>query len=81
MVGLLALAHERACEAELAVELDRLAEAHSLPDLAVLLGQFTPAQTSAPDVTVRLPALADYDVLLAPDIANACAACAAGARP
>jgi hypothetical protein len=51
-----------------------LADTDSLPDLAVLLGQFTPAQTNAPDVTVRLPSLADYDVLLAPDIPDACAA-------
>jgi hypothetical protein len=78
MVGLLALAHERACEAALATELDRLADTDSLPDLAVLLGQFTPAQTNAPDVTVRLPSLADYDVLLAPEIPDACAA---GGRP
>ncbi len=68
MVGLLALAHDRACEAELAAELDKLIEADVLPDLAPLLRQFGPAQASAVDVTVVLPSPATYDALLAPDM-------------
>jgi len=67
MVGLLALAHERACEAELAAELDLMAEAGTLPDLATLLRRFAPRQDSIPDVTVTLPSAALYDALLLPD--------------
>ena len=67
MVGLLALAHERACEAELAGELDRLAEAGALPDLATLEARFGPAPGRVPEVTVTLPSPALYDTLLAPD--------------
>ena len=67
MVGLLALAHERACEAELADELDRLAEAGAPPDLAALEARFGPAPGRVPEVTVTLPSPAIYDALLAPD--------------
>jgi hypothetical protein len=68
MVGLLALAHDRACEAKLAAELDKLIEANVLPDLAVLLRQFGSTRGSAADVTVVLPSPAIYDALLAPDM-------------
>ena len=86
MVGLLALAHERACEAELATELDRLAEANALPDLATLLRQFSPARGGVADVTVVLPSPAIYDALMAPDAPDAPDAAPrnatpAGARP
>ncbi|HEY2257034.1 MAG TPA: IS21 family transposase [Variovorax sp.] len=83
MVGLLALAHERACEAELAAELDRLIEDGRLPDLATLLCRFGPAQGSIPDVTVVLPSPASYDALLAPDRPDAALpdVMVAGARP
>lgn len=67
MVGLLALAHERACEVELACELDHLIETDMLPDLAALESRFGPAPSSIPDVTVTLPSLALYDALLAAD--------------
>lgn len=63
MVGLLELAHERACEAELAAELERVLAARALPDLAALRERFAPAQAAVPDVTVTLPALASYDAL------------------
>lgn len=63
MVGLLELAHERACEADLAAELERVLAAHALPDLAALRNRFAPAQAAVPDVTVILPALATYDAL------------------
>ena len=69
MVGLLALAHERACEADLAGELDRLIEADALPDLAALERRFAPALARVPDVTVTLPSPALYDALLTPDLA------------
>ena len=42
MVGLLALAHERGCEADLAGELDRLIVANAPPDLATLQTLFAP---------------------------------------
>ena len=63
MVSLLELAHERACEADLAAELERVLAAHALPDLAALHKRFAPAQAAVPDVTVTLPALATYDAL------------------
>ena len=66
MVGLLALAHERACEANLADELDRLIEANALPDLATLQPRFAPDPGCIPDVTVTLPSPALYDALLTP---------------
>jgi hypothetical protein len=56
MVGLLALAHERACEADLACELANLIEANALPDLAAMEARFAPAPGRVPDVTVTLPA-------------------------
>jgi hypothetical protein len=64
MVGLLALAHERACEAELALCLEAELEAGRLPDLVALRARFAPAVAAFPDVTVHLAPLADYDVLL-----------------
>ena len=65
MVGLLALAHERACEAELAATLTAALEAGELPDLAALRARFEPAPASSvPPIAVALPALAVYDALL-----------------
>jgi hypothetical protein len=67
MVGLLALAHERACEADLACELDLLAECGAVPDLAILESRFGPAHGGIPEIIVTLPSPALYDALLAPD--------------
>jgi len=64
MVGLLALAHERTCEAELAVALDADLDAGRLPDLDVLHRHFTPAEVAVPHVTVELADLAAYDALI-----------------
>jgi transposase InsO family protein len=63
-VGLLALAHERACEAELADALEAELDAGRLPDLETLCRQFTPDDATVPDVTVELADLAAYDALL-----------------
>ena len=77
MVGILALAHERACEAELAMALQELALALQelalalqealddgvLPDLAALIERFRPGDVVWPVVVVTLPALALYDQL------------------
>src|SRR5271165_6936711 len=43
MVGLLALAHDRACEAELAAALDAILDAGELPELAALQQRFMPS--------------------------------------
>jgi hypothetical protein len=64
MVGLLALAYDRACEAELAIELEAIAVAGERPDLAQLRQRFTPSTTAVPIVTVTLPAAIAYDALL-----------------
>jgi hypothetical protein len=65
MVGLLALAHERCCEADLAEALAADLAEDRLPDLAVLRARFAPvAPTRAPEVTVTLPPVASYDALL-----------------
>jgi hypothetical protein len=65
MVGLLALAHDRACEAELAAELEAILAADHLPDLAVLQQRFMPSPRTVPTVMVALPAAVAYDALLA----------------
>jgi hypothetical protein len=64
MVGLLALAHDRGVEADLATAIDAGLEAGELPDLAALRHRFTPAATAAPEVLVILPSLAAYDRLI-----------------
>jgi hypothetical protein len=64
MVELLALAHDRACEAELASELQAILAAGDLPDPAVLRQRFMPSGTAVPAVTVTLPAAVAYDALL-----------------
>lgn len=64
MVEILALAHERACEAELAAVLaDDLAAAR-LPDLDALRQRFSPDPAALPEVVVRLAPLTDYDALI-----------------
>ena len=65
MVDLLALAHERACEAELAVCLADDLEAKRLPDIDQLQSRFAPDPQSIPEVHVQLGSLRDYDALLA----------------
>ncbi len=66
MVGLLALAHDRGVEADLAAALDATLEVGELPELAAMLRRFTPTTAAAPDVSVILPPLAAYDRLIAP---------------
>lgn len=64
LVKLLALAHERGCEAELAQCLTQRLHAHQLPDLDDLQQRFAPDPQAMPTVSVRLGSLNDYDVLL-----------------
>ena len=69
MVELLALAHERGCEAELAAVLAEDIAADRLPDTAALRQRFAPSLASLPAVVVHLPPLDAYDTLLAGDAA------------
>jgi hypothetical protein len=63
MVGLLALAHDRACEAELAAIIEADLDAGRLPDLDALDRRFPPDAGSIPDITVELVPLHLYDEL------------------
>ena len=65
MVEILALAYERACEAELAIAIDAELDAGRLPDLAQLRARFLPDDTPVLDVVVELAALGAYDELAA----------------
>jgi hypothetical protein len=63
MVGLLALAHDRACEAELAALIEADLDAGRLPDLDALGRRFPPDAAAIPDITVELVPLHLYDEL------------------
>lgn len=63
MVELLALAHDRACEAELAEALDADVDAGRLPDLAFLRAYFGPDIASVPLIDVKVVPLSVYDEL------------------
>ncbi|MBF0371783.1 MAG: IS21 family transposase [Alphaproteobacteria bacterium] len=65
MVGLLALAHDAACEAGLGAALDEALDRGVLPDLAEMRRRFQPSTAEAPVVTVHMPAADSYDILLA----------------
>lgn len=65
VVGVLAIAHERGCEADLAALIDASLDAGSLPDLADLRARFAPDPEALPQVTVTLTPLSAYDVLTA----------------
>jgi hypothetical protein len=69
MVSLLALAHDRGCEAELAAALtEQLAGSEAMGggviDVAALQARFAPVPATMPDIAVNLPPVASYDVLL-----------------
>lgn len=63
LVGLLALAHEQACERALEDVLQQFLEAGQLPDIKALQARFKPASAPPPTVDVQLPAAAIYDEL------------------
>jgi len=63
MVGILALAHEQACEAELADRLATDLEQGRLPDLTELRAQFVPDARAMPQVMVTFIPLAAYEEL------------------
>ncbi len=62
-VELLALAHDRTCEAELAQMIDADLDAGRLPDLARLRERFGPTPGSVPAIEVKLVPLSSYDEL------------------
>jgi hypothetical protein len=69
MVSLLALAHDRGCEAELAAALTEQMAGPEVAsgvgiDVAALQARFAPAPGKMPDVVVNLPPIASYDLLL-----------------
>ena len=63
MVGLLALAHDRACEAELATYIEADLDAGRLPDLARLRDRFQPKTTAVPEIRIEMPSLDSYNEL------------------
>ena len=63
VVGLLALAHERACEGELAATIDAELDAGKLPDLDALARRFAPDSAAIPDIIVELAPRHLYDEL------------------
>ncbi len=65
MVGLLAPAHERVCEGELAAMITRDLDAGRLPDLDALRASFTPATRDVPHVIIALASLGAYDEIAA----------------
>ena len=65
MVGLLALAHDRACVAELAHAIDADLDAGDLPDLDRLRDRFRPDQAAIPEVAVAFVPLSISDELAA----------------
>src|ERR1700761_1528730 len=68
MVALLALAHDRGCEAELAVALTEQMTGpeagNGVIDVVALQAKFAPVPATMPDIVVSLPPVASYDVLL-----------------
>lgn len=64
MVGLLWLAHSNACEADLALVLERSLDARQLPDLTALQTRFDVAANKVPGIIVVLPNASAYDQLL-----------------
>ncbi len=64
VVELLALAHDRGCEAELAAALSESLEAGEAPNVKVLAGRFAPDPQRLPEVCVRLTSLSVYEDLL-----------------
>ncbi|MCY1212757.1 Integrase core domain protein [compost metagenome] len=63
-VELLALAHDRGCERELAEELARTLDARKLPDLVALRAIFGPDPDQLPTVHVQLASLNSYEALM-----------------
>lgn len=65
MVGLLWLAHDEACEADLARALAATLDEGALPDLKALTARFQRPAPEQQDVRITMPAAASYDALIA----------------
>lgn len=63
-VELLALAHDRGCERELAERLGALLDADQLPDIVALRTAFAPDPARLPSVNVQLASLQGYEALI-----------------
>ena len=63
VVGALALAHERGCEADLAAHIAACLDAGIMPDMAELGARFAPQLGALPEVAVALTPLSAYDAL------------------
>ena len=68
MTDLLALAHERGCESELADKLSTALETGQLPDMAALRAHFAPDPAALPNVEVHLVPLNVYEALIGADL-------------
>ena len=75
MVGLLALAHDRGCEAELADAIEAALDVGEMPDLDRLREHFTPDHIAIPEVVVALTPLSAYDELAAVCTPNSVTLC------
>jgi transposase InsO family protein len=64
MTDLLALAHERGCESELADKLSTALETVQLPDMAALRAHFAPDPAALPNVEIHLVPLNVYEALI-----------------
>jgi hypothetical protein len=64
MVELLAMAHERGCESELADQLAACLQDKQLPEIAALRSRFAPDPARLPNVVVQLAPLNAYEELL-----------------
>jgi hypothetical protein len=71
MVNLLALAHERGCEAELGTILADDLAAGRLPDMTALRQRFAPDPATLPEIVVHLTPLIAYEALLGADMGEA----------
>ena len=68
MTDLLALAHERGCESELADKLSTALETGQLPDMAALRAHFAPDSAALPNVEIHLAPLNVYEALIGADL-------------
>ncbi len=64
IVDLLALAHDRGCEAELAAQIDEDLRQNRPPDMAALRALFSPPIEALPKVEVQMADLSSYDQLV-----------------
>lgn len=69
-VDLLALAHDRGCEAELAEHLEEDLRQHRIPDIPTLRALFGPSEDTLPTVKVQLADLESYNRLASTPVSD-----------